>query len=101
MAPELGECAATHNLHEKTSIYLFIRFLHINLESHESTPSSFLVKSVHILIHKNDVILDSSTRNEGKLGFGNKLMDDHPEPIGTEFGDNFVDNVEKVDGATV
>jgi hypothetical protein len=48
---------------------------------------------------KNGIVLNTLGRDKGRLVGRNKIMKTTFEPISQNFGDNFVDNVAKVDGS--
>jgi hypothetical protein len=68
-------------------------FLHVNLDGHKPTPTSFGIHCLKKLMRHNSIILNRSGRDKGRLMRINKAVEQTFEPVRQNFGNNFINDV--------
>jgi hypothetical protein len=93
------EAQFVHDREKKLTFHFVKGFLHININCHKSTTTSFRFKRVGHLMREDRVILDMSAWNESSLKWRNNFRQERLKPISQKLRDDLVNNVAKTNRA--
>jgi hypothetical protein len=93
------EAQFVHDREKKLTFHFVKGFLHININCHKSTTTSFRFKRVEHLMREDRVILDMSAWNESSLKWRNNFRQERLKPISQKLRDDLVNNVAKTNRA--